>query len=93
MKIRLIESDNKIVCESENTDILSILSIENMEIQIQKEDKLLIFKHECSAYNVTENVMDIHLNLIDIDNFEGIREHEEFNQKDLKSILKKWSIK
>ena len=96
MKIRLIGNDNKVVCTSENTDILSILSIENVEIQIKKENKLLIFRYENSAYNVTENLMDIYLNLIDVDDLNElneIHEYKEFEEKDLEAILEKWSIR
>lgn len=66
MKIRLIGNDNKIVCESENTDILNIFAIENAEIQIRKGNEMFFYSYEHSTYNIERDLMEVSLHLIDI---------------------------
>lgn len=66
MKIKLINSENKIVHITENTEFLNIFAVENVEIQIRKGNEMFFYSYEYSTYNIEENFMEVYLHLMDI---------------------------
>lgn len=80
MKIRLI-SGREVLYTTENTEILSIFSIEHAEIQIRRGNEMFFYNYESSTYNVEENFMEVYLHLIDIGDIDESNEEkaEELN--------------
>lgn len=66
MKIRLIES-NKILAETENTNLIKVLNLKHSEIKIRNGNEYHIYYYENSSYNLDEDILEVYLNQVDIE--------------------------
>lgn len=71
MKIRLIES-NKILAETENTNLIKVLNLRHSEIKIKRGNEYYIYHYENSSYNFDEDTLEVYLRQIDIEDVEDL---------------------